>query len=197
MNPRSHPLWRVARLPAPAVLSILLVLTAVSSGLGLASAGRAALRQTGTGLWALELRPDLAAQILDRWRDAKVLHLAREGVAWDYAFIAGYTAWLSIACLAFARRWGWFRRWGVRLGWLALLVGGLDALENVGMLQMLLREQAGQPLGEWPSITAAFAWPKWILLVPYPLFLPAAVARAWRRELGARPSAARASAPAT
>jgi len=197
MNPRWHPLWRIARMPALAVLSILLVLTAVNAGLGLASAGRAPLRRTGDSLWALELRPDHAPRILRSWRDAKVLHLAQEGVAWDYAFIAGYSAALSIACLAFARRWGWFRRWGVRLGWLALLVGGLDAVENVGMLQMLLREQAGQPLGGWPTFTAMFAWPKWVLLVPFALFLPAAAARAWRRELGARSPASRGSTPAT
>lgn len=197
MNPRWHPLWRIARLPAPAVLSILLVLTSVNAGLGLAAAGRAPLRRTGETIGDLELRPGRAQRILDTWQEAKVLHLAREGVAWDFAFIAGYTASLSIACLAFARRWGWFRRWGVRLGWLALLVLALEVVENIGLLQMILRQQTGQPLGDWPVLTASFAWPKWILLLPFAGFLPMAAARAYRRELGARPPATRAGAPAT
>jgi len=197
MNPRWHPFWRIARLPAPAVLSILLVLTSVNAGLGLSAAGRAPVRRSGESIWALEVQPGRAQRILDTWKEAKVLHLAREAVAWDFAFIAGYTAVLSIACLAFARRWGWFRRWGLRLGWLALLVGALDVLENIGLLQMLLREETGQPLGDWPVITAAFSWPKWLLLIPFVAFLPVAAGRAYRRELGGRPAPARAGAPAS
>ncbi|HVE85965.1 MAG TPA: hypothetical protein VND93_24080 [Myxococcales bacterium] len=195
MNPRRHPLWRIARLPFPAVLCILLVLTAVNAGLGLAASGRAPLRRTGRHIAELALLPGQAADVLRTWSEAKVLPLAREAVVWDFAFIAGYAAALSIACLAFARRGGWFRQWGGRCAWLALLIGALDVVENVGQLQMILRTQTGQALERWPALTAAFAWPKWVLVLPVAAYLALAVVRGFRRETGARPFARGAGAP--
>lgn len=195
MNPRRHPFWRVARLPWLAVVSILLVLASLNAGLGLAASGRAKLRETGESIVALELQPRRAAEILEAWRAAGALPLAREAVAWDFAFIATYAAALSIACLAFVRRAGWFRRWGNRCAWLALLAGGLDVLENVGMMEMILRAGAGQALGGWPAYTTACAAPKFLCLAPVAAFLPLAVWRAVRRESGARPFARGAGAP--
>src|SRR5262245_55799612 len=112
MNPRLHPLWRASQLPWLTVVVILLGLTAVNAGLGLAAGGRAPLRDTGRPIAALELHPSEAPEILSTWSAAKVLPLAREAVAWDFPFIAGYVSVLSIACLAFTRRGGWFLTWG-------------------------------------------------------------------------------------
>jgi hypothetical protein len=106
-------------------------------------------------------------------------------VVWDYFYIAGYVTALSIACLAFARRGGWFESWGGSCAWLALAVGALDAMENVGLLQMIGFARRGQGLGAWPSFTAAFSWPKWAGVAVIVGFLAVALVSAVREETGA------------
>ena len=137
---------------------------------------------------ALELHPSWAPGILSEWGSVKDgFSIAREAVAWDLPFIAGYVSFLSIACLAFARRGGWFERWGHRFGWLALLAGGLDVVENYGIWRMLdLAAGPRGPLGQWPAFVAAFAWPKSIIVLAAGAFLAAASWRAFRWETGAR-----------
>src|SRR5262245_50097589 len=120
MNPRSHPLWSVAQQPWLSLVGLLLLLTAVNAGLGLAAGGRRAMREAAP-MVQLEVCPWSAADALGRWSQAQALSQAEEAVWWDYAFIAGYATALSVACLAFVRRGGWFERWGARFGWLALL----------------------------------------------------------------------------
>src|SRR4051812_33361712 len=153
MNPRWHPLWRLAQQPWWVVVLLFIVLGALDLGLGLAAAGRKPLRDAAS-LGTLEVCPSKAEETLQAWRQVEVkelraggLDLAVEAVTWDYAFIAGYTVALCVACLAFVRRGGWFERWGARFGWLALLMGALDVLENVGLLQMIERKQRGEALG--------------------------------------------------
>lgn len=192
MNPRSHPLWRIAQKPWLVVVGLLTLLTAVNAGLGLAASGRTKMRDAAE-VMQLEVCPWSAADALGRWSKAEVLPQAEEAVWWDYAFIAGYTAALSIACLAFVRRGGWFERWGARFGWLALLAGVLDALEDVGLLQMISRAKMAAGAGDWPWITAAFSWPKWAVLLAIVGFLAAAVVSAVREETGASLPAARPS----
>src|SRR6185369_6525613 len=126
-----------------------------------AARGRQALRDTGEDLGKLQVDPWDAEAVLAAWSKAGVLGQAEEAVAWDYGFIAGYMAALSIACLALTRRGGWYESWGGTCAWLALAVGALDAVENVGLLQMVGFAKRGQGLGAWPSFTAAFSWPKW------------------------------------
>lgn len=192
MNPRSHPLWRVAQQPWLVVVGLVLLLTTVNAGLALAASGRKEMRDAAE-VMQLEVCPWSAADALGRWSSAQVLTQVEEAMWWDYAFIAGYVTAFSIACLAFARRGGWYERWGARFGWLTLLAGILDALENVGMLQMIGRAKMGVAAGDWPWITAAFAWPKWVVVIGITGFLAAALVSAVREETGASLPAARPS----
>jgi hypothetical protein len=185
MNPRGHPLWRAAQQPWLVVAGLLLLLAAVNAGLAAAARGRQALRDTGESIGKLQVDPWHAEEVVAAWAKAGVLRQAEEAVAWDYALTAGYASMLSIACLAFARRGGWYESWGVTCAWLALLVAALDAMENVGLLQMIGFTKRGQGLGSWPSFTAAFAWPKWAGAAVVVGFLLMAVASARREETAA------------
>ncbi|HYV49193.1 MAG TPA: hypothetical protein VFA20_30240 [Myxococcaceae bacterium] len=193
MNPRGHPLWRVAQQHWLVVAGLFLLLTAVNAGLVAAARGRQALRNTGEGIVKLEADPWDAEAVLAAWSKAGVLGQAEEAVAWDYGLIAGYVAALSIASLAFARRGGWYESWGGSCAWLSLAVGALDAVENVGLLQMVGFAKRGQGLGSWPSFTAAFSWPKWAGCVVVVGFLVVALVSAAREETGASLPAARPS----
>lgn len=185
MNPRGHPLWRVAQLHWLVVAGLLLLLTAVDAGLGAAARGRQALRDTGEGMVKLEVDPWDAEAVLGAWAGAGVLGQAEEAVVWDFGFIAGYTALLSIACLAFVRRGGWYESWGGTCAWLAIGVGALDVVENTGLLQMIGAAKRGQGLGSWPSFTAASSWPKWAGVAVVVGFLVVALVSAAREETGA------------
>jgi len=185
MNPRGHPLWGVSQQHWLLVVGLLLLLTAVNAGLGAAARGRQALRDTGEDLGKLQVDPWDAEAVLAAWTHAGVLGQAEEAVAWDYGFIAGYTAALSIACLAFVRRGGWYESWGGTFAWLTLVVGALDAVENVGLLEMIGFAKRGQGLGSWPSFTAAFSWPKWAAAAAVVGFVVVALVCAVREETGA------------
>jgi hypothetical protein len=57
MNPRGHPLWRVAQQHWLVVAGLLLLLTAVNAGLAAAAQGRQALRDTGERIEKLQVEP--------------------------------------------------------------------------------------------------------------------------------------------
>ena len=93
---------------------------------------------------SLELAGDASSAecLVDRWTAAgpDVLAAVKSGVRWDYGFIVSYVMVLVFGCLhsgaTLARSWG--HSWLKWLGWafasLALVAGGFDVVENLGLL---------------------------------------------------------------
>ncbi len=128
----------------------------------------------------LAATPLRAEQILGSWGEAERL-LAAFNLGFDYLFLVIYPILLSMLCAYLARRYQETQRvtrerLGIGLAWAVPAAALLDAAENYALLQLLL----GSTAGPWPGLAAAFAIPKWILVLGalgYGAF--AATERAW------------------
>ena len=96
----------------------------------------------------------------------------------DYLFLVVYPIALGLGCLRIARhcqRLGGKGRWMASLAgplaWGALLAGGLDAIENTALIQVLLG--ATDPV--WPQLAQWMALPKFALVLLCLLYLLAGV----------------------
>jgi hypothetical protein len=103
-----------------------------------------------------------AGRILEAWGEQGRRAAARS-LRLDFLFLASYAPGLALLCAAAAERA--FARprlaaLGIWLAWGQLAAGGLDALENFALLQVLVGSE-----GEgWPALAAACAWPKFALV---------------------------------
>ena len=106
--------------------------------------------------------PSQAQAIIDSWNSQARLSAAFS-LGLDYLFILAYSTAISLACLWTAdmlqeRNWP-LARLGVPLAWGQWLAGALDAVENLGLVLLLLYS-AGNP---WPGIA------KWCALIKFTL----------------------------
>lgn len=104
-----------------------------------------------------------ARAILDSW-DAAAQAQALFGVTLDYLFLLTYSTAISLGCVwaaALVRERRWLARAGLYLAWLQWLAALFDAIENVGLLNML----DGRTAQPWPLIAQWFAIPKFALIV--------------------------------
>lgn len=103
-----------------------------------------------------------ARTIIESW-SAPALQQALFSVKLDYLFLLTYSTAISLGCLwaaTFVRERQWRARAGLYLAWLQWLAALLDAIENVGLLNML-QGRTAQP---WPLIAQWFAIPKFLLI---------------------------------
>jgi len=107
--------------------------------------------------------PRAAENIVADWRVRGVIMIVRTGVWIDYGFLACYSTLLAIVIFRCARALpaiDWWAPVGDRLGWWMWVAGGLDALENAGMLL----ELSGRGYALAPVI-AFVARAKWTIVM--------------------------------
>jgi hypothetical protein len=132
--------------------------------LGLSSQGLStAAAPAGIFSWELTRDPLSVQRMIESW-DARTRLLAAFGLGLDYVFMLSYAVMFSTACYALGRLLtrhapGWARLapWLAGGAWLA---AGLDAVENIGLLQGLLNG----PTAAWQSIAGGCAAVKFTLL---------------------------------
>jgi hypothetical protein len=103
-----------------------------------------------------------ARTIIQSW-DAAAREHAVFSVWLDYLFLLTYSTAISLGCLWAAsqvRERRWLASVGLYLAWLQWLAALLDAIENVGLLNML----GGRTAQPWPLIAQWFAIPKFLLI---------------------------------
>jgi hypothetical protein len=101
-----------------------------------------ALRAAGTKRAIVDLElawtQPVAREVVEKWRAATVLDVARRNIYVDFGFIAFYAPLLALVCFSGAsHRTGGWRVAGVAIAWGMLAAGALDVIENLGMLPML------------------------------------------------------------
>ncbi len=93
---------------------------------------------------------------------ANALLAAAFGLGLDYLFMPSYAVTLALGVmLAAGRRRGWLSEAGAWVGWLALAAAGFDAVENIGLWNVLQLRAGSSP---WPEIAAACAWFKFAFI---------------------------------
>lgn len=115
------------------------------------------------GIVSFELAGDIrpAADILASW-DARAELFAAFGIGLDYLFMPAYALALSLGVLlASSRHPGGFAKLGAWLGWGALVAPFFDAVENYGLLHLLLSSLTSL----WPLVSSVCATVKFALLV--------------------------------
>ncbi len=122
--------------------------------------------QTATapfGIVSFEFASDVptATRMIAEWgAEGKVY--AGLSLGFDYLFMVAYSSALALACALIAGRFafGPLHRTGMALAWLQFVAAGLDAIENVALIQLLLGSQASI----WPPLALWSATIKFILL---------------------------------
>ena len=136
--------------------------------------------ETKLGILNLEFAydNDHAAKILNAWQPDEKINIARKNTYIDFVFLLFYSIFLFYSCKYLSKNFtGNLRMFGVFLSKASLIAGGLDILENSGMLITL----SGNPSGIILLATAICATIKWLLALlailyvvfvsPYALFL--------------------------
>jgi hypothetical protein len=121
--------------------------------------------------WVDQVKPSIIAfelartienayNMLEIWESAGVLHLKKFSLYFDYVFILGYAGSLFIVWREWWRETD--KKWVYYLGFLPVIAGFLDGIENFGLLQIVYYQ------GTQFSASLAFccASVKFILLVP-------------------------------
>jgi len=118
-----------------------------------------------------------AKEIVRSWEGAPAL-FAGFSLGLDYLFMVAYSTTLALACLWACRMVearGWpFARLGVLLAWGQWLAAGLDALENIALVILVLVGIAAP----WPQVAWAAAALKFALILAGLLYSVLGVA-AW------------------
>jgi hypothetical protein len=137
-----HPLAWIGASSRPLWIWILLAVVAAGSVL-LGRVGAGMRRSGGPGIVPFELAEDVreARRILTSWGVAGQA-AARRSVLLDYGFLVAYSMLLALLSLYVADRADergvtWLAVAGVVTAWLALVAGGLDAVENTALLRTL------------------------------------------------------------
>jgi hypothetical protein len=119
-----------------------------------------------TGIVDFELAGSVerASVILQSWDTPAQLHAALS-LGFDYVFMLAYTATFSLACLMSGealRRRGWpLAGLDAPLAWGQWIAAGLDALENLALILVLL----GPVVSPWPALARWWALGKFALLL--------------------------------
>jgi hypothetical protein len=116
---------------------------------------------------------------------------ARIGLYLDFPYLVVYALALSAACIVLAARAAEqghtnLAAAGRRIAWLAPVVAGLDAIENIAIL-LVLGVSVEQP---WPAIAFGFAVVKWVLAAVVIGYLVVALVLTMRRRAETTGSAA-------
>lgn len=162
-----HPFaWISPERRRPALLGLVVATLGVS--MLMRASGAALLNASApAGIVSLELArtPARATQIMVSWVRDGAIDAAISNVKLDYLFLLTYAPTIALACLlAMVSLEGRPRlaAIGPLVGLGSLLAGALDALENVGLLQML--EHPGHAEESWAFLAFACAVPKFILV---------------------------------
>lgn len=107
---------------------------------------------------------DCALALLDKWGDQSRERM-RTVVYWDFAFIPAYSLFLFVVCSlvtgAITPTSNCLSGLGVILAYGQIVAGILDAIENIGLLQ-LLKES---PALFWAPLASSCASIKWLIAV--------------------------------
>ena len=150
----------------PVFLPVLIATLAVGAALF-------ALNPGGEGIVGLEVAGDVEAveRVVSEWDSRDVIHAAF-GTGLDYLFMLAYGVSVALGCV-----WGRrvFRRsflvtLGGLLAWGAWVGAGLDAVENVALLDMI-RGPVESPA---PQVAAICAYPKFLLVYAGVVYIVAA-----------------------
>jgi hypothetical protein len=137
--------------------------------LGVAASGTYLLAQqfpklkppSAYGIVKFELtwRSRTAREILADWKSHGVIARARTSIALDWAFIPAYSSTLALAAILLGRAADADSLAGAAAcgAWVA---GGLDLVENIGLLRML----AGHTDQPVPLFTSVVSLAKWLLI---------------------------------
>lgn len=161
-----HPFSWVAERAQLYALGILAVLAiCVSFSMTSNSAGVLRTEASPRGIISYEFAytADAAEQMLLSW-SPEARQRAMLNLGLDYLFLVVYSAFISLACARVALRLRAASpsaaRLGVRLSWLVLAAGILDAVENYALIQMLVTA----PSDLWARVAWWCATPKFILV---------------------------------
>ena len=135
----------------------------------------------GDGIVGLEVAGSVEAarEVMAPWDDRDVIHAAF-GTGLDYLFLVAYSSTIALACIWGRRvfRHSWLVTLGGALAWAAWVGGGLDAIENVALLDMI-RGPVESPA---PQVAAACAYVKFVLVYAGVIYaLAASLTRLARR----------------
>jgi hypothetical protein len=100
-----------------------------------------------------------AQAILAGWTPEARIY-AGLGLGLDYLFLVAYSATIAFACVRVAAGWPAWARIGRTLSWLQPLAAVLDALENFGLIRLLL----GDARAQWAQLAFACAVPKFAIV---------------------------------
>lgn len=140
------------------------------------------LRPTGKKLYTPETRlgilnlefaydTDHTSKILHAWQADEKIKIAKENTYLDFVFLVFYSIFLFYTCKYLSKKiTGNMRNFGLLLSKGSLIAGGLDIIENSGMLLTL----SGNQSGFIPLATAICATIKWLialLAILYVLFV--------------------------
>lgn len=121
------------------------------------------------GIVSFELAGTLAnAQaMMQSWQPGQLFD-AGLSLGLDYLFMPLYAGSIALCCILLAQGTGrLFQRSGFLLAWGQLVAGGLDAVENYALIQLLLGEQAEF----WPALAKYCAIPKFAIVALGLLFV--------------------------
>lgn len=152
-------------LSTPLQWLLLAVLTAATLyvGLQLGRQGRPlTTANTLYGILEIELpwSSERAGEVIDHW-GSDLVPTAREQVRFDFLYLLLYPVALSLLCALIAGRApGAIGFFGIVVAWGALLMGPLDAIENLAILRML----SGSLGAPFPQVATIAATIKFTLL---------------------------------
>ncbi len=109
-----------------------------------------------------------ANQVLLAWKNEQLLDVAISNTYYDFIFIICYSFFFMLSCRLLSKRFtGWLQQTGYLLSTGALVAGGLDMIENTGMLFSL----HGHLSANIALATACCASLKFLLLIAALLYL--------------------------
>ncbi len=115
-----------------------------------------------------------AGEVLSIWEEANVLRYSGLSLGLDFVFLLFYAGAIGLGALlagrALRRRSKWWWTGAVLSAWAAVLAAGLDAIENMALIRMLL----GATGSLWPAVAWWTAVPKFALVAAGFLFAVAA-----------------------
>ena len=140
------------------------------------------LRPTGKKLYTPETKleilnlefaydSDHTSKILHAWQPDEKIKIAKKNTYLDFIFLVFYSIFLFYSCKYLSKKnTGNMRNLGLLLSKGSLIAGGLDIIENSGMLITLSENQSGV-ISLTTAICATIKWLIAILAILYVLFV--------------------------
>jgi hypothetical protein len=158
-----HPLQAMRSAPAPLVFAFFLILTLVLMVVLLRVDRPLQTAAAPKGIISFEFAGSVqrAGEIVQSW-EGRPAPFAGFSLGIDYLYMVAYATTIAWACI-WASRMVETRRWpfatlGILLAWGQIMAAGLDALENVALLILLLvRVAAPWPQVAWIAAALKFA----------------------------------------